>query len=384
MVGDMAKSLIHESLCRSEAIAELLDAAPVALLFCDREGIVKAASRGLQDYFGLEPSHLVGHLVVSMMDSFNRCFAEPATFQEVIDYPLHDHEHEFVRDVEVIAPERRFLQVNSSPVRNQGGYAGRLWLMRDVTSDREITELKIRYGGARGADELKSKFLTVVSHQMRTPLNAVRWNMELLLSGSHPQIQGEAREMLQDSYRSVVNSISIVDDMLIAVDIEQRTLQLDRAETDIGDALTKAVHDAARSAELKKVSLKYPGAPPNLPKLFLDGAKITEVFARLIDNAIRYTPSGGEVVVGVRLAGPNVVVTVRDSGIGIPEADKPRIFERFFRSARAVALNPDASGLGLYLSRYIVGAHGGQISFDSVEDHGTTFTVTLPKRAPTH
>ena len=345
---------------------------------------MKAASRRFQDFFGLEPSEVIGQPINAAAERLGKCFAEPITYHEVVGYPLHDQEHEFIRDIEIIAPQRRLLQILSSPVRSGGVFIGRLWLMHDVTSDRDITELKIQYRGARGADELKSKFLTVVSHQMRTPLNAVRWNMELLLSGSYPSIQGEAKEMLQDAYRAIVNGISIVDDMMFAVDIEQRTLRLDRAETDIGDVLTQVVHDAARSAELKGVTLKFAGAPPNLPKLFLDGDKIGKVFARLVDNAIKYTPAGGSVQVTVRNDGARVLVAVRDTGIGILDKDKPRIFERFFRSTKAIALNPDASGLGLYISRFIVAAHEGTIRFDSTEGQGATFTVTLPKRASTH
>jgi signal transduction histidine kinase len=378
----MAKSLIHESLCKDSAVADILDAAPVAVIFCDAVGVVKAANRRLKDFFDLEPSEVVGQPISTATERLVKCFAEPVTYQEVIGYPLRDQEHEFIRDIEIVVPQHRYLQTNSSPVKSGGVFVGRLWLMRDVTSDREITDLKIQYGCARGADELKSKFLTVVSHQMRTPLNAARWNMELLLSDSYPLIQGEAKGMLQDAYQSIVNGISIVDDMMIAIDIEQRTLRIDRAEADISDVLTKAVHDVARSAELKGVALDL-DPPPQLPKLFLDGEKIGKVFARLIDNAVKYTPAGGSVRVSVRGTGASVVVAVRDTGVGISVKDQPRVFERFFRSAQAIALNPDASGLGLYLSRLIVGAHDGTVTFESTEGRGTTFTVTLPKRAST-
>jgi signal transduction histidine kinase len=380
----MAKSLIHESLCKDPAVVDILDAASIAMFFCDATGIVKAASRRLKDFFDVEPSEVVGQPISVVAERLGKCFAEFVTYHEVVGYPLHDQEHEFIRDTELVAPQRRFLQISSSPVKSRGVFVGRLWLMHDVTADRDITELKIQYGGARGADELKSKFLTVVSHQMRTPLNAVRWNMELLLSGSYPSIQGEAKETLQDAYRAIVNGISIVDDMMFAVDIEQRALRLDRAEADLGDVLAKAVHDSARSAELKCVALKFVPVPPGLPKLFLDADKIGKVFARLIDNAIKYTPAGGSIQVTVRGDGTHVAVAVRDTGIGIPDKDKPRIFERFFRSAQAIALNPDASGLGLYIVRFIVAAHDGTIRFDSTEGQGTTFTVTLPKRVSAH
>lgn len=375
-----AKSLVHDALKTGDTLAEVFDAAPEAYLFADAEGKMLMATRHLKDFFDLAPDELIGQPVSSFAERIGRCFAEFMTYHEMFGYPLHDQEHEFIRDVEVACPKHRFLQVASSPVRHGETFIGRFWSMRDVTSDREIEELKIQYGGARGADELKSKFLTVVSHQLRTPLNSVRWNMELLLSGDYPQIAGEPKEMLSEAYKAVVSAIAIADDMLLAMDIEQRSMRLEKTDAGIGDILTKVMHDHARSAGLKGVTLTLLPLPKDLPRLFIDADRIGKVLSRLVDNAIKYTPAGGEIAVEGRVDKTHVRVLVRDTGIGIPEKDLPNIYERFYRSAKAIELNPNASGLGLYISKFIVDAHDGELSFTSTEGKGTVFTLSLPRK----
>jgi two-component system phosphate regulon sensor histidine kinase PhoR len=376
-------SVTTPTICNDGALSGLLDAMPELLLYADTEGVVQAVSGKIDDFFGIKPGELAGKPINDFAEQIGRCFSEFMTYHEIIGYPLHDGEHEFLRDIEIAKPKHRYLQVTSSPVASGGKTVGRLWLMRDVTSDREITDLKIQYGGARGADELKSKFLTVISHQMRTPLNSVRWNMELLLSGDFGAgLSAEGMDVLKEVYKAVVNSISIVDDMLLAVDIEQRTLRLDKAEANLGDVVTKVVHDFERTAALKAVSLTLAELPKDLPRLFIDGGKIETVLNRIIDNALRYTPKDGSVKVTVRTTPKEVVVDVSDTGVGIPAKEHPRVFGRFYRAKEAIGLHPNASGLGLYISKFIVDAHEGTINFRSEEGKGTTFTVTLPRRAP--
>jgi PAS domain S-box-containing protein len=374
-----AKSAINPSVCGGGTLQVLFDAMPELFLYIDQDGVVQAVSRKVGEYFGVEPEQLIGQSINAKAEVLARCFTEFMTYHEVIAYPLHDPEHEFLRDVELAAPKHRFLQVTSSPVSVDGTHVGRIWTMRDITSEREITELKIQYGGARGADELKSKFLTVISHQMRTPLNSVRWNMELLIGDDYPQVQGEPKEIIQEAYKAVVNSISIVDDMLMAVDIEQRTLRLDKKEVSLEDILSKAIHGVSRSAELKGVKIQVRDLPKGVPKIFVDADKIEKVLSRLLDNAVHYTPKDGSITLAVRLEKNDLNISVADTGIGIPKEDQVRVFDRFYRSKDAIGLHPNASGLGLYISKFIVEAHDGKISFESAVGRGTTFSIILPK-----
>ncbi|HJV32861.1 MAG TPA: HAMP domain-containing sensor histidine kinase [Patescibacteria group bacterium] len=374
-------SRVEPIVCADGQLEPMLDASPYAVLYAGADARVLAASRAVGTFFGIEPGAMIGKRLDELADAWGRSFAEFMSFHEVLAHPMEDREGEFMRDVEIVAPARRFLEIASAPVRKAGAYAGRLWLMRDVTHEREITELKIQYGGLRSADEIKSKFLTVASHQLRTPLNAIRWNLELLLSEG-AALPPETADALRSIYRSVTTSISIVDDMLLAVDIEQRTLRLDRSAVDIADVVGKVVRDYARSAQMRSQTLSYADPAPRPAPLFVDAGKMETVFSRLIDNAIKYTPDGGRITVGIRSGKDEVEIEVRDNGIGMPEKEHARLFERFYRSKKAIDVNPNASGLGLYIAKFIVDAHDGRIGCRTREGEGTTFTVTLPRRAP--
>ena len=374
-------SRVEPSVCADGVLEPMFDASPYAVLYVGAEGSVRAASRALGAFFGLEPSAMVGKRVEDLSDVLGRSFAEFMSYHEVVAHPLEDHEGEFMRDVELVAPAHRFVEVSSAPVRRDGAYAGRLWLMRDVTHEREITELKIQYGGLRSADEIKSKFLTVASHQLRTPLNSIRWNLELLLSDG-AALPPETSEALRSIYRSVTTSISIVDDMLLAVDIEQRTLRLDKSAVDIVEVVGKVVRDYARSAAMRSQALSFAEPSPRPAPLFVDASKMETVFSRLIDNAVKYTPDGGRIAVEIRSGKDAVEIEVRDNGIGMPEKEHARLFERFYRSKKAIDVNPNASGLGLYIAKFIVDAHDGKIACRTREGEGTAFTVSLPRRTP--
>jgi PAS domain S-box-containing protein len=371
-------SRVEASVCSGSVLEPMFDASPYAILFAGPDGRVLAANKAFGTFFGAYPEAVVGKQIAALAESLARSFAEFMSFHEVIAHPLEDHEGEFLRDVEIATPAHRFLEIASAPVRRDGTYAGRLWLMRDVTHEREITELKIQYGGLRSADEIKSKFLTVASHQLRTPLNAIRWNLDLLL-GDGAQLSAETSEALRSIYRSVTSSISIVDDMLLAVDIEQRTLRLERSAVDIAEVVGKAVRDNMRSAAMRGQTLSYVEPSPRPAPLFVDAGKMETVFSRLIDNAVKYTPEGGRVAVEVRQGKDEVQIDVRDSGFGIPEKEFVRLFERFYRSKKAIDVNPNASGLGLYIAKFIVDAHDGKIVCKTREGEGSTFTVTLPR-----
>ena len=330
--------------------------------------------------FGIPGKELVDNGLQGSAELLSRCFAEYMTYHEVIGQPLQDQEQTFMKDVEVNSPKHRYLNFSSSPVRKDGKFVGRVWLVKDITEEKEITELKIEYGGARSAEELKSKFMTVISHQLRTPLSSIRWNSELLMSDDYKDVSEEVKEVLGQVYSSVVSSISIVDDMLLAVDIEQRAIKLKKSAVDIGDIIRKVVHGFEKTAKMHSVTLNLKKLPPEIPRLFLDEDMIEAALGRVVDNAIKYSPEGGEVEIKVLLGQKEITIEVMDHGIGIPEKEQARVFDLFYRSERAIDLNPNASGLGLYICKYIIEAHDGRLAFVSTVGKGTKFILNLPRK----
>lgn len=370
---------ISDALREDGALEYALDAFPAAVLFVDAEGVVRMATSALKTFFDIDPDSIVDKPLGDFVEPISRNFTEYMSFHEIFGVPIQDRKKEFLKDAEVSLPMRRFLQFTSRPVMVKEEWRGRIWMMRDITKEREITELKIEYGGVRSADELKSRFMTVIAHQLRTPLNSMRWNSELLMTDY--EIQDEALEIVRQVYSGVVRSISIVDDMLLAAEIERRSLKLDKATADIGEIVRKVVRDHKRSADMKSVKLEVKEMPEGLPSLFLDQAKIEVALGRIVDNAVTYSLEGRSVEVGVRLGEKDVTIEVTDHGVGIPESERNHVFEKFYRAKEAIKLNPNASGLGLYITKYIVEAHDGKVDFISEEGRGTKFMMMLPRKA---
>lgn len=374
-----ARSRLSERVSKGGVIGELLDAAPAILLYVDGGGTVQAAGAGFKELFDLPPEEMISRRLDELVEPLSRCFTEFMSYSEVFAQPFQDAAGTYTRDVELMRPKHRFLQVSSAPVSVDGKPDGRIWLLRDITKEREIMELKIEYGGVRSADELKSKFMTIISHQLRTPLNSIRWNAELLLAETGSGLSGDGREAVEQMYASVVNSLAIIDDMLLAVDIERRAVHLDKSPTDIGQVVRKVVGDHAKTAEMRGIRLVVKDLPEAPPRLFIDRAKIELALGRVVGNAIAYSPPGREVEIGLRSGKKDVTVEVLDRGVGIPESERARVFEKFYRSKDALKLNPNASGLGLYITKYIVEAHDGRIDFMSEEGRGTKFMIMLPR-----
>ena len=247
-----------------------------------------------------------------------------------------------------------------------------VFLLRSVVAEmrtqRELARLTV--------DRMKSEFITIAAHQLRTPLSAVRWTFSLLLNDSATPLAGAQREIAEKGARAADNMMALSNDLLNVARISNSTFSFDIEPGDIRDVVTLAVGLLEEPARKRNIQLSA-HVPSSLPAVEYDGGKLAFALENLIDNAIKYTPKGGDVSVDVKDSAGNVVITVRDTGIGIQPAEQSRLFERFFRGAEAVRMSPDGSGLGLFIAKTIVEGHGGKITLFS-NGRGATATITLP------
>jgi PAS domain S-box-containing protein len=231
----------------------------------------------------------------------------------------------------------------------------------------------------RELDRMKDDFVALVSHELRTPLTSIRGYVELLTSGQAGALSGRQRRHLDVVERNSRRLLRLVDDLLFFSQARARGLALTLERVDAREVAREAVDAARPAAEKKRIdlALELDGPTP----VHADRARLGQLLDNLLSNAIKFTPEGGRVEVSAHPEDGHAIVTIADSGLGIPSDDQERVFEGFFRSASATAQAIPGTGLGLAIAQTIAAAHGGSIAIASRAGEGATFTVRLPARA---
>jgi signal transduction histidine kinase len=230
----------------------------------------------------------------------------------------------------------------------------------------------------RELDRLKDEFVSLVSHDLRTPLTSIVGYVDLILD--EPSVSDEHREYLAIVARNTKRLHRLVDDLLFAARLQAGRLELDVGDVDLVQIARHTVETLRPRAEAAGVDLALElGQELNGSFSVLgESSRLAQLLDNLVSTAVKFTPSGGRVAVRVARTAERAVVEVRDSGIGIPQREQERLFERFFRSSNASERQIEGTGLGLYITKAIVEAHKGRIDVESHEGQGTTFRVELP------
>ena len=256
----------------------------------------------------------------------------------------------------------RSFAVTAAPVRAEGSTGAVLVL-------HEISEL-------RRLERVRQDFVANVSHEFRTPLTAIMGFAETLLGGALEDPQNR-RRFVEIILEHAGRLARLTEDLLKLSRIEAGQLELEFKPVSIARLVETCVDTAQRKAESRNLALEVQ-LPAGLPDVRGDFARLREVLQNLLDNATQYTPPGGRIEVSSLRAGQQVVTTVTDTGIGIPQAEQGRIFERFYRVDAARSREAGGTGLGLSIARHIVEAHGGRIWVDSTVGEGSRFHFSLP------
>jgi PAS domain S-box-containing protein len=254
---------------------------------------------------------------------------------------------------------------SAAPLKNKNGeIIGCVVVFRDVTRERSV-------------DKAKSEFVSLASHQLRTPLAAVKWYTEMLVNGDTGGMKKEQQEFLTEIYRSNERMIELVNSLLNVSRLELGTFSIEPESLDILQIAKDALKENMPDAKKKNMHIvtKF---DKNIPKMNLDKKLTFIIFQNLISNAIKYTPAKGKVNIDIEKEGKNVVINVIDNGMGIPKEQQNKIFEKLFRADNVRKADTDGTGLGLYVVKSILDQAGGNISFKSTLNKGTTFKVEIP------
>jgi PAS domain S-box-containing protein len=238
-----------------------------------------------------------------------------------------------------------------------------LGIERDITREKMI-------------DKAKSEFVSLASHQLRTPLSAINWYTEMLLDGDAGPLTKEQKEYLHEIYTGNQRMVDLVTSLLNVSRLELGTFAIEPTEGDLVAMSQNAIKELTPLITAKKLQVTetYGKVPP----ICVDKKLMYMIFQNIYSNAVKYNPEGGKITVGIAIDKKKVIITATDTGMGIPKEEQGQIFTKLFRANNAKDSVTEGTGLGLYIVKSILDQAGGKISFTSEVNKGTTFTVTLP------
>lgn len=260
-----------------------------------------------------------------------------------------------------------YVEERITPIKNQHGeIMGCIVVFRDITAKRKL-------------DQMRSDFISIASHQLRTPLSGIKWFLEILLGGDMGKLKPKQLEAIREIYDNNQNMIDIVNKMLNMSRLENNRLLINPQKINLSETLNKIVGELKPLIKKKSQKLELYGLKDKKAEIFSDSVLLENILNNLITNASRYTPDGGAIKLSVKKKDEhNLIFEVSDNGIGIPEKEQYKIFNKFFRAGNAISYEANGTGIGLYIAKSILKIIGGDIWFESKENKGTTFFFTLP------
>lgn len=278
-----------------------------------------------------------------------------------------------VRVIESIANELTIAVQNSLSVEEIRELNESLQQRVDVATK----ELRESNRQLQRLDEAKSEFVSMASHQLRTPLTSIKGYLDMVLQGDLGKVSATQRAVLSEAFLSSERMVTLINDFLNISRLQTGKFVIDRTEGDLKELVVSQISMLQVIAKQHNLTIKET-IDKTVPSMNIDVDKLRQVIVNFIDNAIYYSKPGTIVRVKLVREKDHIVFTVKDTGIGVPESEKAKLFTRFFRAQNARRRRPDGTGVGLFLAKKVVVLHGGQIIFESEEDKGSLFGFRVP------
>lgn len=325
------------------------------LLLFNKDNILDSVNPQAEKFLKVKRENVVGK---SILD-----FYKTGELESLIN--LLGEEIKIISKQELETEKNLFLEVSSTSVVGEREKWGTLVVLHNISREKII-------------ERTKTEFVSIAAHQLRTPLSAVKWTLKMFLDGDLGSLTDDQKDYLKKAYKTNEAMINLINDLLNVARIEEGRYLYNPTLVDIADIIHFAIDFCKDGIKRKNINLVFDKTQDKPLKALVDTEKMKLAIQNLLDNAIKYTPAGGTVIIGLKYVSNKIEVSIKDSGIGISKDQQNRIFTKFFRSADAVRLETEGSGLGLFIVKNIIEAHDGKIWFESKEGKGTTFYFILP------
>src|SRR3989339_72640 len=339
------------------------------LVVVDKEGKIDYINQSFEEMMGWKTQEIVGKSMVQVVPREDVNGVEVLFKERILTQVLAGQK--FVADLAnpfyYIRKDKSRFPVSSivSPVILNKKIVGAVEVFRDITKEKEI-------------DKAKTEFVSLASHQLRTPLSTVNWYSEMLLTGDVGEVTTEQKKYLEEIYNGNQRMVELVNTLLDVSRIELGTLVVESKPTNIVKLTQNVINEQKLQIIEKKIKLS-PSFEDNIPLITADPKLLRMVIQNLLSNAIKYTPDGGKIRASLSLdEKKNVILKISDTGYGIPANQQDKIFSKLFRADNVIGKDTEGTGLGLYIAKSIVEQVGGKLWFESEENQGATFYVALP------
>jgi PAS domain S-box-containing protein len=368
-------------------LGELLESAPDAILELDDQGCIVLVNRMAEQLFGYGREELLGqavevlvpeHLRSGHIGHRARYVSQPVTRPMGADLKL-----EARRKDGSLFP----VEISLSPTRSEAGIRVTA-IVRDITDrkriedelravqEKYIHELELRHRESEQANQLKSEFLSNMSHELRSPLHTIIGFTELLAEETEGPLNEKQQRFINHIHRDSLHLLSLINDLLDLSKIEAGRLELRHEAFDIGAVIEEALSSVRPRATAKSVQIRANASIPT--PVFADRLRLKQILHNLLTNAIKFTPDGGNVQVEAAVRASFAEISISDTGIGIPEDQQHAVFDKFYQVRTATQGGPEGTGLGLAIAKRLVEQHGGRMWLESEPGNGSCFTFTIP------
>lgn len=352
---------------RAEGVLRYLRSIGEGVYATDRNGTVVFVNDAAMGLVGQTEEQLIGS---DSRELFHFCVGKEINADCLLptERALEESRtHVFPRGTFLLRADHQPLPISGTfaPIFEDGRTVGAIIVFQDITERYEL-------------EKMKENFLSIAAHQLRTPLGSMRWSMELLKGGDLGAVSPEAQAALSQLYENSGRMLTIVNDLLNVSRIDQGRAKEESVTVDMLALLDEVITTMQGAMEERKIQLEFQPPKKKLPPLTVARKHLFEAIENLVANAVRYNREGGKITITLGQEKQDIVLSVTDTGIGIPEGDQKKIFSKFFRAANAVKHFTDGSGLGLSVVKSYIEENDGTVTFVSTQDVGTTFTVRLP------
>lgn len=329
------------------------------ILLLNNKNEVEIVSPLVVEFFRKTKAEIVGKNIIDLFDS-----EELKQFQELL-IDTKKRKVNAVTNKEISIGKRMDIEVSTVFLDEGSEEGGILIVLHDVTRDKLV-------------ERMKTEFVSIAAHQLRTPLSAIKWTLRMVLDGDTGEINSEQKDLLEKTYVSNERMISLINDLLNVSRIEEGRFLYKQELASLEDIVSIIIDSSQELLKMKKMKLSFDKPREALPQVSVDKEKMELAVQNLLENAVKYTPEGGKISIVLERDDKNIIFKIKDTGVGIPDDQHERIFTKFFRGDNVIRMETEGSGLGLYTTRNIIDAHKGKIWFDSKEGEGTVFAFTLP------